>query len=1109
MSRAIRLAILLLCSLLGMSHAIAALPGLFSEDLDTPLYDCTVELTTVANLSANNAATLTFEAVDNKNCSRLSLKKKLLVLEVYERGKRIFRQEIENTVAPGEIYRLSLLRRGERLAVLHGDALLFRGKMPRSDGSQAGMVTETGWTLKDVRVQRLEPVNFADNFMRTKDEDTDHSLWTTVSGSWGLQSAWDTDPHGNTNRFTYAQSGYGQNPFAWRGQAGAKESAAFCVSGKPFWEDYTFSAAVCPGADGAVGLAVNMTDPRNGLLVRWTPANDRSSRGNTMTLYKLVDGELALLAKARGGFIPGQWYRLTVVSDLEGVSVQVDGEERMAVKNVTPWRGGIGLYAEGTRGAIFDDITVYGRTLNKDLITENLLSALTDRIRNDDKGMQEWSTLRSDWSITQMSPGDPTYGKETAYHRLDFYGDHRLTATIIPRISKSGKLLLSLCGNGRDLTAGYRAVIEHATNPAKTTYTLYRDTTAVASKVIDLLETGTEYTLRLSRIGDTLVLDQDGDPVLRYTDPKPLAGQRPAYYAEGNLAPVRKSLVISTQMLDYLFADAPTDWVTHGVWQPTTRWSCSPNWSFLAGYSRGNAVLWHKKRFTGDHTFEAFLGLKMEYPREREIYDNRYRNFAVTICGDGRDPLSGYAGIFGVPDETGAPNRRSVLLRNGVEVGSTTITVPGRGAAHREWFNLMLKKRGNVVELYLEGRLAITYTDPKPLAGGVPAAWASDNCISMARARVLFANPPQHRQDPTVLIDMPWYPEWANVGAPIALSFPESWSTTGWPVFLEATAKVMPTEDPATRLALPITDGLHIATAKAVDPKAADILIDGLDVVATPKVAGEHWYEITANDSENASEPYHLSFRAFNPAVGRDDRHALVLYRFDEGAGETIYDYSNIAPALDLTITNPAAARWVPGQGLTQMSIADPIMSAKTAGKLMTIAQTKQCTIEAWISTDTIYPPTGWIGCVMALESTGIDKRNFALGHQSGSLLLSPRATPITVGDNRNLIAPGFRTSLQHYVVTWDGTNTRCYINGVKVADKIIAWQPEQWTRDAMLVLGNQLDLGRAYLGTYYLLAIHDRGFSDDEVKQHYDAGPSANREPKKAPPAKGDAPVK
>lgn len=1080
MSRFLRF-VLLLCSLLGLSFAIAAVPGLFSDELDTPLYDCSIELAFNAGVSGNNLAQLTFEAGDGKDFARLTMTRKTLLLEAYQHGKRAFHTEIASAITPGDAtYALNLMRRGDQLALLHGEEMLFRGKVPRAAGNEAGLLTETGCSVKSARVQRLEPVNFADNFMRTQQEDQANSLWSIVNGEWGLQSAWDTDPHGNSNRFTYAQSGYAQNPFSWRGTP--TDGAAFCVTGKPYWEDYTFSAAVRPAADGAVGIAANMVDARNGLLVRWTPANDRSSRGNTLALYKLVDGEQALLGKSRGGYLPGQWYKLSIVSDLEGIAVQVDGEERLSVKNVTPWRGGVGLYIEGKNSAVFDDITVYGRTLNKDLITENLLSTITDRIRNDEKGMQEWATLRSDWTLSQMSPGDPTYGKETGFHRLDFYGDHRLSATVVPRISKSGKLILCLCGNGRDLTSGYRAVVEHGmTQPPKTTYTLYRDTAVVATKTLNPLDAGTEYTMRLARIGNTLQLEQDGDVVLSFTDPKPLAGQRPAYYAEGNLAPVRKALVISANMLDYLFADAPTDWTTEGVWQPTTRWSCSPNWSFLAGYSRGNAILWHKKRFTGDQTFEAFVGLKMEYPREREIYDVRYRNFSITFCSDGHNPLTGYTGIFGAPDETGTPNRRSVLYRNGVEVGSAFITVPGRGTAHRQWFDLMLKKRGNVVEFWIEGQPAISYTDKEPITGGVPGVWTSDSCISMARARVLFANPPEPRHDPTVILDTPWYPEWANVGQPTSLDFPESWSTTGWPVNLKVETKLTPETPEAAD-----------PKASAADNKAANIVVDGLHVTATPLIAGEHWYSITATDGENTSPPFHLSYRAFTPSLKRDDSHALVLYRFDEGAGDTIHDSSKIAPPVNITIPPDAVTRWVPGQGLTQQGITQPLMSATPATKLMGIAQTKQCTIEAWISTDTIYPPTGWLGCIMAWETNALDKRNFAIGQQSTSLLLAPQNVPLNAGDNRCLIVPGFRTSLQHYVLTWDGTTTRSYINGVKLVERVIAWPTDTWTRDAPLLLGNQADSGRSYLGTYYLLAIHDRCLGDEEVKRNYLAGPSA-----------------
>jgi hypothetical protein len=166
-------------------------------------------------------------------------------------------------------------------------------------------------------------------------------------------------------------------------------------------------------------------------------------------------------------------------------------------------------------------------------------------------------------------------------------------------------------------------------------------------------------------------------------------------------------------------------------------------------------------------------------------------------------------------------------------------------------------------------------------------------------------------------------------------------------------------------------------------------------------------------------------------------------------------------------------------------------MTMEPAEKLMGIAQTKQCTIEAWLSTDTVYPPTGWMGCIFTWEQSQ-EKRNFALGHQSTSWMLAPRNTPLVVSDARNHISAGFRTSLQHYVITWDGTTTRSFLNGVKQIQKAVAWQPETWAKEYPLLLGNQVDNSRSYLGTYYLLAIHDRCLSEDDVKRHFEAGPSA-----------------
>ncbi len=90
-----------------------------------------------------------------------------------------------------------------------------------------------------------------------------------------------SDPKGNADRF--ANLIYSQNPFAWAGRSAAG-AGALCTVGKAFWEDYTFTTAVQPGADGAAGVMVNMPDAAQGYLVRWSPANDRGAQGDRLTL---------------------------------------------------------------------------------------------------------------------------------------------------------------------------------------------------------------------------------------------------------------------------------------------------------------------------------------------------------------------------------------------------------------------------------------------------------------------------------------------------------------------------------------------------------------------------------------------------------------------------------------------------------------------------------------------------------------------------------------------------------------------------------------------------------------------------------------------------------
>ena len=465
----------------------------------------------------------------------------------------------------------------------------------------------------------------------------------------------------------------------------------------------------------------------------------------------------------------------------------------------------------------------------------------------------------------------------------------------------------------------------------------------------------------------------------------------------------------------------------------------------------------------------------MEFPREREIYESIFHahDACITICGDGLNPRSGYAIQSGQRNEFNRPSSETVLLRNGVPVQRVNVSVLGWGLSHRAWFNMDLRKHGDTVEFWLDGALALSYRDPHPLAGGIPAIWSSDGGISIARVRLSYANPPQPRTDTQVMLDTPWYPEWVNVGRPFVLDFPHAWSTSGKPVALHVAARLAPAD-------------------------AAVPLVQQTRLTFSPSKTGEFWYQVTAGDGQATSPPFNFSGWAFNPALGRDDSHALILYRFTEGAGSVVHDRSTIAPPADLQVPAYPQTTWLPGQGLS-FSGPQPLKTAGNVPKLMAIARNKACTFEFWVSNDTAYFPNHWLGCLLTWEADS-SRQNILVGGHKADLIAAPSGTRFDPSYDDNFTDlngaynayMAFRTSLHHIVITWDGTTTRGYDDAKPFDAQHINWNIDQWNADAPLLLGNRTDGQRNYIGSYYLVAIHDRCFTAAEVERHYLAGPSA-----------------
>jgi len=1076
---------LLSCSFLLMTvFALAAPPDVFSDELTADRYDCILTLKPAATLAAESAVRVNLEwSSSSTDYVCVTVGKETILIEAFKGGKAAGSWKVDAGVQPGTPYQLGILRRGNWFGLLHDQSLIFHTETPHGAGGKGALTVDAGWTVEEKRVQRLQPVTFADNFMRTSD---DRGAWAVQSGSWRLQSAWDEDPHGNTNKFINVK--YATNPFAWGGRS-PNSSPALCTVGSASWEDYTMTVAIQPSHTG-VGVVVNMPDPHHGILVRWSAANDHSDTGNELALFQMDDTKLTPLAKSPGGFVPDQWYKLAVISDQSGIRVLIDDAVRLSLPDAMPWRGGVGLYAEGKTGAVFDDVTVYGHTLNTDLIAENEMVQANERLLADQAESErnkEGVTTQKDWLPFPKVPGESLY-------QHDCYGDQWISLVLQKSARAGGQLWMGLLNDGKAPGSGYIATITAGAD-GKTAYSLYRDGVLLTSTKGFPLTPDEDYSLRLRCNAANVWLEVDGERVIGAENSKPPAGKRALYRADGAFANIRNMVVMSRNTYDYTFTTAPVDWVGDGTWMSTERWACSPNWSYLGGWSRGDAVLWHKQRFIGDQSLLAVVAPKMEYPRVREIYDQRYRDYGVTICGDGHDPRSGYAAIYGAADKQGKENKRTVLLRNGVEVASTPVSaLTFLQGGHHAWFSLNLIKRGNTIEFRVGGSLLLSYTDPDPIEGGVPGIWTADNGIMISHARISFANAPQPRTEPQVVLGDPWYPDWANVNRPLSLNFTDAWSTSGAPVQLSTVARSVP------------------------DGEKAAPTVEGTRVTLTPQQRGEHWYQIRAGDGQHRSADFNLSLPVFDPAQKRDDSHALLLYRFDEGQGTVVHDRSTNGSPLNLTIPAGSSVRWLPGRGLNLRGQTS-IRSEAPAKKLMVLADRQSCTIEAWVSTDTLCPPSHWSGCIMSWESAA-EQQNFALLHQflSGgayftTLVFAPCTSRLTENNQQALRLQGFPMGLSHIVVTWDGQMTTVYVNGLKIGPVVnygrdtqevgyftnsfgpqaVAWHTEAWKADARLLLGALSDGSRQYLGTYYLLAIHDNCFSEEQVQRHYQAGPDAD----------------
>lgn len=217
----------------------------------------------------------------------------------------------------------------------------------------------------------------------------------------------------------------------------------------------------------------------------------------------------------------------------------------------------------------------------------------------------------------------------------------------------------------------------------------------------------------------------------------------------------------------------------------------------------------------------------------------------------------------------------------------------------------------------------------------------------------------------------------------------------------------------------------------------------------------------------------------------------IVLYELNEGQGETVIDSAANGSPLHLDIADTNAVSWF-GGGL-RVHAPTVIQSATSATKVSNAIKTSnEITIEAWVSVDND-SQTG-PARIVSLSNTPA-YRNFTLGQFASQYDIRLRTDDATISNNG---IPSTRSELltvtplekQHVVYTLNTAGlATIYINGVVKTTSTIPGTLSNWNDTYSLMLVNESDSTRPWLGSLYRIAIFDQALSAAEIAARFDVG--------------------
>jgi hypothetical protein len=479
-------------------------------------------------------------------------------------------------------------------------------------------------------------------------------------------------------------------------------------------------------ADVQVQASVRLADAQQaGVRVRDTgdaacaAVVERTSGGLALKLLQLRGAEATLLGSAPlSGRKPTDFLNLTVKAVRERVFAAVNGGPYLLRAADLPPSGAVGLFASGKGAAQFKAVDI--RPADSDLHrTDPPTPAYAGVV-----DVMTWAGPAFSWL---PDPAD----LDLFWHEADVPGPARLRVGVHKGKAAEAVADLVLAEKGGAADTGYVARFVHTWGAPEVSVTLSRAGQPLARGTYAGPVPDGGFLAEIERSGSTFALRVNGKPAVVHNDlDGTLDCARVGVRLQGAVLCYDDLLLERPNVRTYTFSEAPSDWlVQRGTWEVTSRWTCSPGWTWLSGLDERHAGVQSKWSVEGDVVLDTYVGAKMMNTpagRKEVLQDIR-----LGICGRPGYLNAGYYFVIGA--KGGA---WTALQRDGLVVAETSDFVVPQGSVHNDWLRLSVSKRGNEIALLCQGQPVLRYTDPNPLPGGPVSLGAYNNGLMFPRVTV-------------------------------------------------------------------------------------------------------------------------------------------------------------------------------------------------------------------------------------------------------------------------------------------------------------------------------------------------------------------------------------